>query len=91
MGCYGNQCFGLARDRIEVRQIGLFTTTLILHSGLFTETHFNGIAFNEFIPDILQPKNIIAETNICFTNPNISYYPFFSVNICECLIYQQLR
>ena len=68
----------------------LLTLTIFrlpLHYWLFIKTHFNRFKF-----DKLQPKNIITETNIRFTNPNI-FILFHSVlsNTSECLIYQQLQ
>ena len=48
---------------------------LTLNSWLFIEIHFN-----EFILGKLQPKKIIAEINISFTNPNILlYYVIFFI------------
>ena len=57
---------------------------LTLHSLLFIEIHFN-----EFTVDKVHPKNIIAETNVSYTNLNIFilFHPF-SLNTCECLMYQ---
>ena len=42
---------------------------LTFYSSFFIEIHFN-----EFTRGKLQLKNIIAEINICFTNPNTLLY-----------------
>ena len=51
---------------------------LTLHSCLLIETHFNGFTF-----DKLQPKKFLCKPK--------NTIPFFSLNTCECLIYQQLQ
>ena len=47
---------------VNINNLWSYFTLLITHWSTF---------------DKLQPKNIITETNICFTNPNILYYPTF--------------
>ena len=52
-----------------------------------TYSHSNG-----FTLDNLQPKNIIVEKSIRFTNLNIVILFYsFSLNTCDSLVYQQLQ
>ena len=84
-GYYGNESFGLVRDRIKVRPIGLYSTTMIptgaivlnvLHDYLgqgytvYVDNYYNSVKLTK---QFKINKTYICETLTAYKNGNPTY------------------
>ena len=89
---YGNECFGLARDRIEVCQMYLFTTTDIGHKMsmvLDTKKPNFWLSIEVVVSYLLHYDTLLQNTAVLIQNP--TFITKCDNFVTKCDVYYKMR